>query len=127
MENQELIILDKLRQIIVASCKFDDCPKMDFQDFHADFLKFCFSALSVKIDYKTKSIFLLNSKPLGGTPLQLFDINNAISEKVTYTDLEETLLGCIEVGEFQNRFYKHLIFEYGHLNGSQHNNESRSA
>src|SRR5690606_3662298 len=98
---------------------------MHFQSFHADYLKFCFSALAVKIDYKTKCIFLLNSKPLGGSPLQLFDINNAVSETIDYTDLEETLLGCIEAGEFQNRFYKHLVFEYGHL--IEDNDEAKSA
>lgn len=119
MEMQDQNIQEKLRQLIIHSCEFDEFPKKEFQNFHVDFLKFYFSALYIKIDYTSKSIFLWNSKPMGKSSLQLYDLNTAVSETVSYTNLEETMLGCIEAGEFQERFYKHLLFEYGniHLEG----------
>lgn len=127
MENQDQIILEKLRQLIVQSCNFEELPKKVCQNFHVDFLKFYFSALAVKINYESKLIFLWNSKPMSKSPLQLYDINSAVSETVAYSNLEETMMGCIEVGVFQERFYKHLLFEYSHLTGSGGKDEVKSA
>jgi|SRR5690554_2352171 len=127
MEKQNQNIQEKLRQLIIQSCDFEELPKKEFQNFHADFLKFSFSVLYVKIDYVSKSIFLWNSKPMGKNPLDLYDLNTAVSETITYSNLEETMLGSIEAGEFQDRFYKHLLFEYTNLNEKDGNDKAKSA
>ena len=115
MNNHTPNILESLRQLILRSCAFEELPSKEFQNFHADFLKFSFSAIFVKIDYTSQSIFLWNYKPMGKNPLDLYDLNSAVSETISYTNLEETLLGCIEKGEFHKRFYRHLLFEYSNF------------
>jgi hypothetical protein len=39
-------------------------------------------------------------------------LNEAISDNVGYTDLEETLTGCLENGHLQNNFYLKLLSEH---------------
>lgn len=126
MEKENLNIEERLRRLIELSCDFDELPTKKFQNFHVDFLKFSFSALDVKIDYASKSIFLWNSKPTGENLLDLFDLNRAVSETFSYTNLEETLLGSIERGQFQERFYKHLLFEYADIDDTD-GDKARSA
>ena len=103
-------IHENLEKLIKESCDFETQPCADFQKFHKAFLKFSFSALNVELDYGKKSILVYNSKPFTDNRLALY--NEALLEKINYTDLEETLLGCVDEGAFESRFYRHLICEY---------------
>jgi hypothetical protein len=42
----------------------------------------------------------------------LYDINEAVATIVSYSNLEETLKGCLEDGEMQYRFYRTMLFHY---------------
>lgn len=111
MERQEDKIREELINLIKDSCDFEERPKLEYQKFHKSFLKFSFAALDVEVDYETKSICVWNSKPTTGNALELYNYKEALFEKVNYTDLEETLMGCIESGIFNERFYKHLLYD----------------
>ena len=106
-------ICEKLEELIKESCDFDVQPNEEYRKFHIAFLKFSFAALNVELDYRKKSILVWNSKPFTDNRLALY--NEALLEKVNYTDLEETLLGCVEPGIFSERFYEHLLYDIGRL------------
>ena len=113
MEVKEEIIRQKLKDLITESCHFNTRPQREFQKFHKTLLNFFFNSVDLNIDYEKNLISIWNSKPLTTNPVRLYDLNEAISDKVGYTDLEETLFGCIEDGQLQNNFYEKLLFEYG--------------
>ena len=115
MEGQEDRIIKEIQKLIKDSCDFDKEPTEEFQKFHRSFLKFSFAALDVELDYEAKSILVWNSKPSTGSPIELYKSKEALLEKVNYTNLEETLLGCVEEGVFNERFYKHLLYDFERL------------
>lgn len=112
MESREEIVLRNIRNFIVHTCNFEERPKKEYRNFHKVFLKFFFNAVDINIDYQSQIISIWNSKPLTTNPVRLFDLNEAIADKVSYTDLEETLSGCIETGHLQQTFYKKMLYEY---------------
>ena len=113
MENKEEIVRNEIRNLIAASCEFSRIPTKEFRTFHKIFLKFFFNAVDINIDYSEKYISIWNSKPLTTDPVRLFDINEAISDIVFYTNLEETLAGCVEEGHDHEIFYKKMLVEFG--------------
>lgn len=113
MERDEMLILNEIKALIRKSCKFENMPNERFQNFHKDFFKFSFEAVNVKIDYEAKQIFTSNAKPLTTDPVRLFDMNTALADMFLYTDLEETLLGCLKTGHLQNHRYELFLQEYG--------------
>lgn len=112
MEDVEGIIIREMRELIKDSCKADPFPERDHIRFHKAFLKFYFGALEVELDYEKQTISIWNSKPLNETSLALRDFVEGLMESVSYTNLEETLQGCVEEGIFNKRFYKHLLCEF---------------
>lgn len=106
-------IYSDLRKLISQSCDFKESPSARFQEFHKEFLKLYFGVLDVQIDYEKKSIVLWSPKPIKSDVFDLHNLNESMQEKVYYDDLESTLLGCIEEGDFQARFYRHFLLEYG--------------
>lgn len=113
MENREGNVIEEMRNLIAASCSFNKRPTKEFAKFHKNLLNFFFSSIAVNIDYEHKLISIWNSKPLTLDPVRLYDLNEAISDRVGYNDLEETLIGCLEDGKLQNNFYKKMLAEYG--------------
>ncbi|CAM3304526.1 hypothetical protein [Aequorivita lipolytica] len=112
MEEREEMIQEQMRSLVTISCDFDIKPNKAFQNFHKSLLKFYFNAIDVNIDYSEKLISIWNPKPLTTNPLRLYDLNEALADKVIYTNLEETLNGCLEIGQLQNSFYIRLLSEY---------------
>lgn len=112
MNRGENTRLEEMRTLIYESCQFEKNPNDDFKKFHKVFLKFSFDAVDVKIDYGVKEIYISNCKPLTTNPVRLFNMKEAVADKFSYTDLEETLAGCLKSGPLQNRFYKILLDEY---------------
>ncbi|MDC7999550.1 hypothetical protein POV26_00710 [Aequorivita todarodis] len=103
----------EMQTLIAASCLFDKRPTKKFAAFHKNLLNFFFNSIDVNIDYQSKLISIWNSKPLTKDPVRLYNLNEAISDRVGYNDLEETLIGCLEDGQLQHNFYKKMLFEYG--------------
>ncbi len=119
MESREEIVLREMRNFIGCTCKFEERPTKEFRHFHKVFLKFFFNAVDVNIDYQTQVIAIWNSKPLTTNPVRLFDLNEAIADKVTYSNLEETLSGCLETGHLQQTFYKKMLSEFGNYSKNE--------
>lgn len=113
MENGDEVVRQKMRELITESCRFNKQPIKEFQKFHKTLLNFFFNSIDLNIDYENKFIYIRNSKPLTTDPVRFYDLNEAISDNVDYTNLEETLLGCLEDGNLQTTFYKKILFEYG--------------
>ncbi|QAA82732.1 hypothetical protein EI546_13825 [Aequorivita sp. H23M31] len=116
MDDESEIVLREIRLLIKDSCDFVMEPNEEFKNFHKSFLKFSFGVLDVEINYATKSISTWNSKPLTGSTIDLRNFGDALLEKLNYVDLEETLLGCVEQGVFNERFYKHLLSDFDRIN-----------
>ncbi|HBR52655.1 MAG TPA: hypothetical protein EYN07_10570 [Flavobacteriaceae bacterium] len=112
MENQHQIVLEEMRKLITKSCEFTENLSQDYYGFQKALLKFYFQAIDVTIDYDNQTILLWNSKPQSAREFRLYDINEAVATKVSYSSLEETLKGCLEVGDSQTRFYKTMLFHY---------------
>lgn len=115
MENEDEVVRQKMRELITESCRFNKQPIKEFQKFHKTLLNFFFNSIDLNIDYENKLISIWNSKPLTTDPARLYDLNEAISDKVGYANLEETLHGCLEDGHLQTTFYKKMLFEYGNF------------
>ncbi|MDX1462336.1 MAG: hypothetical protein R3359_04710 [Marinirhabdus sp.] len=112
MENQYQVVQEEMRKLIKKSCEFTENLNQDYYGFQKALLKFFFGAVDVTIDYDEEVILLWNSKPRSREDFKLYDINEAVATKVSYSNLEETLKGCLEAGEMQNRFYKTMLFHY---------------
>ncbi|MCZ4318884.1 hypothetical protein O4H26_07775 [Aequorivita viscosa] len=102
-----------MRSLINYSCDFDAFPSAEFQKFHKALLLFSFNAVEVKIDYDEKLISIWNSKPLTTSPVRLFNMKEAVADKLSYSSLSETLAGCLENGKLQSNYYQKLLSEYG--------------
>lgn len=113
MNREEEIVQEKMRYLIATSCRFENLPTEQFSNFHKVFMKFAFRAVDVRIDYGNKQICISYPKPLTTDPVRLFDMKDAIADKFSYTNLEETLDGCLQSGQLQTTFYKKLLSEYG--------------
>ncbi|AFL80148.1 hypothetical protein Aeqsu_0639 [Aequorivita sublithincola DSM 14238] len=124
MEDREENRYIKIAELITASCRFDKRPSKEFQRFHQSFFNFYFNSIDLNIDYENNVISIWNSKPLTKNPVRLFDLNEAISDNVCYTNLEETLNGCLEEGHLQENFYKKLLCEFGDFGKDEKNNLS---
>ena len=112
MKGQEQIIQEEMRKLIKRSCQFTENLSNDYYSFQKSLLKFYFGAIDVTIDFNTETILLWNSKPRTPGDYKLYDINEALATKVSYSNLEETLKGCLENGTMQTRFYKTMLFHY---------------
>ncbi|RDK83265.1 hypothetical protein [Marinirhabdus gelatinilytica] len=110
MKDQEQVIQEEMRKLIKKSCK--DMENSDYYSFQKSLLKFYFGAVDATIDFDKEIIMLWNSKPRTFREMNLYDINEAVATKVSYSNLEETLKGCLENGEMQMRFYKTMLFHY---------------
>lgn len=124
MERGEEIVQEKMRALIVMSCESNKRPEERFQDFHNKYLKFSFNAVDVKIDYDSEVIYSSNSKPLTTNPVRLFDMNKALADQFSYSDLEETLVGCLGTSHLHYTFYKKLLVEYGDFSKEELDNLS---
>lgn len=112
MNDEQQIIQEEMRKLIKKSCLFTENLSNDYYSFQKSLLKFYFSAVDVSIDYDKETILLWNSKPRTPEDYRIFDINESVATKVSYSNLEETLKGCLESGTMQNRFYKTMLFHY---------------
>lgn len=124
MKEEESKIISELKNIIKESCQFAVSPPEIYQKFHRTLLKYSFGALNVEVDYEHRSILVYNSKPTNPKSMDLMDYTEGFFEKVDYTDLEETLLGCLSEGIFNERFYTHLLYDMGRISD---NNEFKTA
>lgn len=126
IETQEDFIMDgveervhkEMRELIVLSCQFEKYPSDLYCNFHKIFLKFSFQAVDVAINYDGKEIYSTNSKPLTTNPVRLFEMNKALVDKLSYSDLEETLSGCLQTGHLQQVFYEKLLLEFAEIGDS---------
>ena len=125
MEREVELVQDEMKALIVLSCQFKEEPSKRFQKFHREYLKFSFRAVEVKVDYINQEVFTTNSKPLTKNPVRLFDLKNALADKFSYSDLEETLLGCLKTDHLHHHFYQNILLEYN--NGSLDDPEFLSA
>jgi hypothetical protein len=113
MKNQDQIIQEELRKLIKKSCAQ---PTADNYNFQKSLLKFFFNAADVTIDYEKGTISLWTSSSSRPLHEKLYQLKDAVSVKISYNNLEETLKGCLENGANQSRFYKSLLFHYNHVN-----------
>jgi len=115
MKNQNQLVQEEMRKLVTKSCRFTENLSQDYYGFQKALLKFYFGAMEVTIDFDNELILLWNSKPKTERALKLYDINEAVAAKVSYSDLEETLKGCLEDGTAQTRFYKTMLFHYNNV------------
>lgn len=114
MKNQRKVIREEMHKLIEKSCvlqKKDD----QYHIFQKTLLKFFFNAVDITLDYETQAIFLWTTSATLTQSVSLYHLNDAVSVKISYTNLEETLKGCLESGTKQDRFYKTMLFHYNHV------------
>jgi len=114
MKTDGQIIREEMRKLITKSCSQDN-EDDKYYGFHKSLLKFYFGVVDAIIDYDNEVISLVNRKPVNTKADNIYDINQSIASKVNYTNLEETLKGCLEKGNLQNRFYQSMLFHYNNL------------
>ena len=115
MENQLNPANERMVALIKESCDLNERSNIDFFGFQKTLLKFYFNVVDVSIDYKNKVIYLWHSHSDEDETDNLYRLNEAFATKVRYTNLEETLLGCLEDGPLQKRFYRNLLFYYNFM------------
>ena len=112
MKNKEQIVQEEMRKLIKKSCQFTENITQDYYSFQKSLLKFYFGAVDVTLDFDKELILLWSAKPRTPAHFKLYDINEAMVTKIAYSNLEDTLKGCLENGAMQTRFYKTLLFHY---------------
>ncbi len=115
MKDQGQIVREEMRKLISKSCVATMPVHEEYYAFHKALLKFFFSSVDVAIDYEKQVISLWTSKTTKRSGNKLYDMNDAVVITIAYTDLEETLKGCLENGKNSSRFYKTLLFHYNHI------------
>jgi hypothetical protein len=116
MKNQEQIVKEEMRKLISNSCTRTQSPEQNpYYSFQKTLLKYFFNAADVNIDYAAGTITLWTSEAPSTLGHNLYRLKDAIPVTISYTDLEETLKGCLENGENENRFYRSLLFQYNNL------------
>ncbi|WP_026450398.1 hypothetical protein [Aequorivita capsosiphonis] len=113
MDSGEEKVQKEIRALIDVSCRFNKRPNEQFCAFHKAYLKFCFNAVDVEINYENQQIYSSNSKPLTTNPVRLFDMNKAVADQLSYSDLKETLTGCLNDSHLHYLFYRKMLLEYG--------------
>ncbi|GHC60461.1 hypothetical protein [Ulvibacter litoralis] len=126
MENSNKLVNQKMRELIEVSCDIENSGDT-YYSLHKSLLKFFFNAIAVTIDYDKKLISLWNSKPTRKVDFKLYGIDEAVSAKVNYTNLEDTLKGCLEEGEKQERFYRSLLAFYSQKSSTGASSNFKSA
>ena len=115
MKNQDQVIHEEMRKLIKKSCVVDSQLNPKFYSFQKSLLKFFFNAASVIIDRNKKIITLYGGAIVDHSPRSLYTINQLTTTNISYTNLEETLKGCLEKGEKASRFYKSQLFHYNNV------------
>lgn len=124
MERSEEVVQKEMRSLIDISCQFANRPKEEFCTFHKAYLKFSFNAVALEIDYKAKQITSSNPRPLTTNPVRLFEMNKALVDKLSYSNLKETLAGCLKKGPLYQHFYETLLSEYADTSITDSDNSS---
>lgn len=116
MEFDRENIYNQMRQLIKVSCSGGYKSSSEkYEKFQIAYLKFYFDAIDVSIDYPTKIIRVKNCKPLSTNSLSFYNLKESVIAEIHYSDLEETMDGCLEEGKLQMKFYEMLILNYGDM------------
>ncbi|WP_339700484.1 hypothetical protein [uncultured Marixanthomonas sp.] len=115
MKNQDQIIHEEMRKLIKKSCVVDSQLNPEFYSFQKSLLKFFFNAASVLIDRDNKIITLYGGAIVDHSPRSFYTINQLTTTNISYSNLEETLKGCLEKGDKEARFYKSQLFHYNNV------------
>ncbi|PVW16234.1 hypothetical protein [Marixanthomonas spongiae] len=115
MKNKGQIILEEMRKLIKKSCDADMMLNPHYYSFQKSLLKFFFNAASVSIDRSKKTITLYGGAIVDHSPRTLYNINQLNATTISYTNLEETLKGCLEKTDKAKRFYKSQLFHYNNV------------
>tara|TARA_R100000306_G_scaffold12125_3_gene14045 strand:- start:7781 stop:8161 length:381 start_codon:yes stop_codon:yes gene_type:complete len=115
MKNQDQIIHEEMRKLIKKSCAVSTKLNPEFYSFQKSLLKFFFNTASVVIDRDNQTITLYGGAIIDHSPRTLYDINQLSATTISYSNLEETLKGCLENGEKASRFYKSQLFHYNNV------------
>lgn len=116
MELPKKHIRGRMRELIKRSCNASDMSVSDeSRRFQIALFKFFFDAIDVNIDYKNKILRVKSSKPIKSDPLSLYNLSESVVAEIYYSNLEETLDGCLEKGKLQTRFYELLLLNYNKI------------
>ncbi len=116
MKTEQENIYEHMRHLIRLSCRASCESSLDnYKKFQIAYLKFFFDAIDVNIDYSSKIIRVNSCKPLSTNSLSFYNLKESVIAEIHYSDLEETMDGCLEEGKLQSRFYEMLILNYGHI------------
>lgn len=116
MKNQEQIVREEMRKLISKTCtnslSRDHNP---YSLFQRTLLKYYFNSADVTIDHSASTISLWTSETPSTLGHNLYRLKDAVAVTISYSNLEETLKGCLESGENHTRFYKLLLFQYNNV------------
>jgi transcription termination factor NusB len=115
MKTQNQILQEEMRKLISKSCALEHRTNGEFYSFQKALLKFFFNVVDAVIDHQNKTITLLKTHTTNMAQDKLYTMNDAVSVTISFTNLEETLKGCLENGMRQTQFYQNMIFHYNHI------------
>ncbi|MCW5520723.1 hypothetical protein J1N09_12815 [Aureitalea sp. L0-47] len=117
MKNQVFNVHDEMRKLITRSCA-DSHSHEDHRlyYFQKELLRHFFKSVEVTINDEASTLTLWNSEnPRMQEEDNLYSLNNAVALTISYSNLEETLKGCLERSPQDIRFYRNLLFKYSSL------------
>lgn len=113
MKNQDQIVKEEMRKLIKKSCSTPShSAENPFYLFQKTLLKYFFNAADVQLDYNNGTISLWTSETPVTLGHNLYRMKDAVAVTISYSNLEETLKGCLESDANAIRFYKSLLFQY---------------
>ncbi|KAA3619214.1 MAG: hypothetical protein DWP94_13270 [Flavobacterium sp.] len=113
MKNQDQIVKEEMRKLIRKSCNtLTPAADNPYYTFQKTLLKYFFNAADVLLDYDNSTISLWTSETPATLGHNLYRLKDALPFTISYTNLEETLKGCLESDDNAIRFYKSMLFQY---------------
>ena len=114
MKNQVHKVHEEMRQLISRSCAIPPpYHGHGLYNFQKDLLRHFFKTVEVTIDHGAYTITLWNSEsPKMPGEDNLYSLNNAVALTISYSNLEETLKGCLEGSPEDLQFYRSLLIRY---------------
>jgi len=113
MKNETQIVQEEMRKLIARSCKVVPVSGSSYYRFHKSLLKFFFGVADVTINYNNQAMTLWHSENVGNG--DIYELSEVKGRKISYTSLEETLKGCLEIGDQQTNFYRSMLYHYNHV------------
>ena len=101
-----------MRQLIAISCREENLYHPVYYMIQRAILKNYFDAADITIDFDMKTISILSGEDTVNSHSKSHPTKEVAALNISFTNLEDTLQGCLESGEVPLQFYDAMVRQY---------------